>query len=226
MNFARFEDFPRRSHDVFLNDPKHQTPFTFLIGWHLTLLLREPAHAGPLGVLGVINGQVIKDLVLAGVFGEALSLTKWDERFNYLVGMAWAAFDTWAKAHNKKHNVKLWTRWRLSLTTMKSFPKLKCKAHDALVVLEWVAHMSNKHVVDCGDLPQEYGELRAWLCWSWHRFFWVCRTCGAEFSDAETSELRSLKPYMFTAWNRILQVAIDGGVPAWKMLPKLHVMCP
>ena len=170
LNFARFEDFPRRSHDVFLNDPKHQTPFTFLIGWHLTLLLREPAHAGPLGVLGVINGQVIKDLVLAGVFGEALSLTKWDERFNYLVGMAWAAFDTWAKAHNKKHNVKLWTRWRLALTTMKSFPKLKCKAHDALVVLEWVAHMSNKHVVDCGDLPQEYGELRAWLCWSWHRF--------------------------------------------------------
>ena len=116
---------------------------------------------------------------------------------------------------------KRFTRHKLSMKRMKSFPLLKGKAHNTLVVLQWLQHLCQVHSDGSAD-----HSLRHTIAFSWHKFFQLCRESPRFLGDDAVAEIIHLSKYMFHGWVGAAELAHIANLAFWKLIPKHHLMCP
>ena len=133
---------------------------------------------------------------------------------------AFEEFQHWRRGQHLTCSQKRFTRRRLSLLTKKSWPVLKGKAHNALVVCEWLVGQAEAHKVTSRNAQLMYA-----VVWAWHTFFNVCRAEPLILSDRALNAIRTLKPLMFDAWNELAWIHQAASIPAWKCIPNMHPMC-
>ena len=227
-NFAHFCACPARSHATYMASLQAaMSPLTKTIGWHITTVWPEAMHAGPLGTCMILNGVCLHDLCDEGYFGDGGGPGEWKMRLRIQLDDAFDEFLSWSGANMIEHSQKRFTVAKLSLKTLKSFPLLKGKAHNELVVQQWMAKITSDvihwHRANGREIS-EYQTLRACICWAWDTFFAVCRSAGPEFNDAEVAKLTECGTFMFHGWNEAASMSIRDGKPRWNMIPKHHAM--
>ena len=135
------------------------------------------------------------------------------------LSIAWDSFFNWAHAHNKVHTQKCFNTLRLSLKNLLSWPLLKGKAHNALVVMEWLGTIARRHVDGTAR-----SELRASVAWGFNEFVHVVRAAGDWLSDLHLDRLHHTKVFIFHGYNTLSREAARQGIPHYKMIPKHHVL--
>ena len=219
-NFTRFTPCPPKSNDLYLRSgAARRSPLTRIAGWHLFLVLPDLMHCGPLGACQVLTGQCLKDLCDEQVWGDGGGSGGWVQILRIQLAVAFSDFKTFASERKLTHSHKRFTPLRLSLTSLSSFPLLKGKAHNILVVQAWLSMLC----VTKSD-GTAYSNLRACICTSWDRFFKVLKAAGPELNHAEVAELERQGLFMFDGWAEAAKQTMAAGRPAWKLLPKMHLM--
>ena len=218
-NFAAFVPFAERSHqDYMCSIAARTSPLTQIIGFHLHTVLPELLHAGCLGVCQILNGCLLKEFADEGRWGAGPVDGKWQDRLDVKLAVAWDSFINWARAHNKIHTQRCFTSLRLSLRNRMSWPELKGKAHNALVVMEWLGAIAQRHD------GTAHSELRACVAWGFNEFFHVVRIAGDWLSCRQLDRLRYTKIWVFDGYNKLSNEAARQGIPHYKIIPKHHVL--
>lgn len=219
-DFARFDrDCPRRAHgDYIKSEAAKRAPLTKVCGWHLSIVHPEVMHGGPLGHLQSMNGSLLKDLADSGVWGEG-GPGAWDLTLGTVLSRAFDDFAAWSKVNKKEHNQPRFTVAKLSLKSKKSFPYLKGKAHNSLVITEWLATLVSVH-----NSGSHYHNLRECVAWSWNTFFTMLRSAKTFLSDSEMATVAKCEPLMFKGFAALEKIAFEQRKPLFKMLPKIHLM--
>ena len=112
------------------------SPLTQIIGFHFETLVPDAMHGGPLGTVMILNGTALLDLCQANVFGDGGGPGPWKEILVAQLTQAFESFKAWSVSHGKSHSTPRFTGAKLSLKSLRSWPLLKCKAHNELVALE------------------------------------------------------------------------------------------
>ena len=117
-------------------------PMTQIPGWHLSTLIYEPLHVGPLGVCQDVCGYTLVDLCEEGAFGASAGHGTWQEKLQPQLDSAYDEFIL----HCKRSRPQLYCyqkRFTVASLDMKtlntSWPRLKTKGGNCLVVLQWLA---------------------------------------------------------------------------------------
>eukprot|EP00974_Lingulodinium_polyedra_P064505 6232560-Lingulodinium_polyedra.AAC.1 len=186
--------------------------WTTIAGFHVSAVLPELMHAGALGVTQVLSGSILKELCDAGVWGDGVgaATNTWQQQMQNQLIFAFEEFCAWTRAHHKPHTQKRFTVASMSLTTRLSWPCLKGKAHNALVVQEWLAHKT-KEV--CESDCSTYAALRACVAWGFATFHHVVRRAGAWLSSADVEQIRSTAPFVLGGYNALSAAAREKNVP-------------
>ena len=226
--FSHFQPCPCRPHAGYMASlGASLSPLTKIIGWHLTTVLPESMHGGPLGCCPIVNGTCLLELCNLGFLGDAGGPGPWAMRLGIQLSYAFEDLLTWSAQERKPHSQKRFTVAKLTLTSLQSFPVLKGKAHNQLVVQEWLATKTaeyNDSLRSQGLAVSDYSKLRACIAWAWHSFFWVLRNAGSELDDSEVRKIEECGLFMFHGWNEAAALAIANNEPRWQMIPKLHMM--
>ena len=218
-NVAAFVPVAERSHQDYMDSvAARSSPLTQIIGFNIHTILPELMHAGCLGVCQILNGCLLKEFADEGMWGAGPIAGKWQEKLDAKLSIAWDYFVNWAHAHSKTHTQKCFTALRLSLQTRWSWPELKGKAHNALVVMEWLGTIARRHD------GVARSELRACVAWAFNEFFHVVRTAGDWLSDRHLDRLRGTRIFMFHGYNTLSREAARQGIPLYKMIPKHHIL--
>ncbi len=167
LDYARFDPCcPRRSHDSYIGSTEAKNaPLSGILGWHLSIVMPEIVHGGPLGQIQSLDGSLLKDLADSGIWGDG-GAGKWEVRLKTQLSIGYDEFRAWSAAEKKGHSQPRFTPLKLSLKSKKSFAVLKCKAHNSLVVLEWLATLVSKH-----NGGSNYHDIRECVTWAWNKFF-------------------------------------------------------
>ena len=211
---------PVRSNDEYMaSDAAARSPLTQIMGFHLDSVYPELMHAAPLGVCAELIGSVIKELCSEGRWPSGGG-GAWQDKLQCQLTFAYDDFCRWAKRAAQKHTEKRFTVAKLSLKTLRSWPTFKSKAHNALVVQEWLGHV----VQEACDGAM-YKELRATVVWAFVEFFQTIRSSTTQFlSDNDVSKIAMLETSLFKCYNQLSQLAADNNLPLYKMIPKHHCL--
>ena len=212
-DFTQFEvTFPRRSTDLYLASIRAISPVTRFPGWHLTGVVAEGMHCGPLGFLCYGNGSGIVELCWEGCFGGISPHGAWQDRLAPAVERAYDAFQVWMQqTHGKQNTQNQWTLSVLDMKRLSSWPLLKVKASHTLEVTDWLAHLTRER----GDLLSSYF-LGA------STFFGILRLNDTFLNDAQLNLMvKSFEAMMFCyrSLGKFCYVRNHHGFP---VKPKLH----
>lgn len=76
---------------------------------------------GPLGIVGSLNGTLLKQLADQGAFGGGFGLARWDERLRVQLAAGWEEFQDWAKASKLTKNLVCFTPGKLSVSRLSDY---------------------------------------------------------------------------------------------------------
>ncbi len=220
LDFNRACAFPPRTHEEYmLSDGAAKSPLSKMCGFHRTMTRSEAMHVGPLGALPESAGSAMLELCDEGAF-ECTDLMPWEDRISAQLAAAHHNFSRWAKHNKQEHTVKAFTRCGFSMYTLNtSFPCLKGKAHNCLVVARWLE-------AKCAEFRgvSEYAQLRANVMWGWVEFFEVAgNTEDRDFMNAtELQRLDSACKLILHGSSKLARINCEAGKARWKTIPKLH----
>ena len=215
----------RRDNDEYMQSPAAlASPLTALPGFSLWIVMPELMHAGPLGISLHSCGSVIFELAAGGFWGHHPDVDTtpiWKSRLNLQLATAYQAFRGWMKTHKRAIRLGKLTVGKLSLHRMTDMPILKCKAHDAFVVGEWLCDICTKQANQTGN---EYHITRASMLWGLSTFYAVVRQAGFWMSDPELNLLRESRDTYFSCYKRLRLMAEEANRSLYGIIPKHHVV--
>ena len=104
------------------------------------MILIDWMHSGPLGIFQRVAGSAIISIACEGRFGHHTG--KLSIRTTNALKRAYGMFKRWAKSECLEHSQKRFTPGTLSVPqSRKQHPDLKGKAHNATVVIQWLAFL-------------------------------------------------------------------------------------
>ena len=95
-------------------------------------------------------------------------------------------------------------------------PDLKAKAHNAMVVCKWLAHVTK-------DDNTELGRHRAAVLWGLSYMHTVFSTAPFRLSDEQTVAVVRAGRVVLASWRVLLTDAEAKGLARWHMVPKVHL---
>ena len=110
---------------------------------------------------------------------------------------------------------------KLSLKRMSDMPILKCKAHDAFVVGEWLSEICTTQANQTGN---EYHTTRASMLWGLATFYAVVRNSGFFMSDPELRLLREARDTYFATYKQLRLQSEEANRSLYGIIPKHHVV--
>ena len=199
-----------------------RSPLSQLPGQHLSLLRGEAMHAGCLGSIPDVVASCIVEMAGCGLFGFS-ELTTWENRLQAQLNVAYEQFSIWAKSNDQVHRIRRFHRMGFDMKTLTSWPFFKSKAHDALVVVRWLAHATEIAMSGASDV--DYARTRWHVCCAWADWFSVCLTSDPDFlRPSELKRLDQACQMLFFGHRKLAAKNSLDSRSRFEFRVKLHVM--
>jgi len=231
----RFTDFtftspcfeqPRRNDDYVNSEAAIRSPLSKLRGFHITMVLPELMHSGPLGVHLRAAGSVLWELCDEGVYAHGeTSAHDWKAKLGLQLSCAYAQLRSYNKRHHVSCSQPRFTVARLSMRTRGCTPLLKAKAFNTLCVVDWLANVCSQQAAAAQHI--EYFMDRAMMLWGLSAFFKIIRESlkhGIWMSSAELRELRLARNAFFGFYYKLHMLAEEDERPLYGFQPKHHMI--
>ena len=226
-SFTNFDDAAphwlcvRSNHDYLASPAAGLSPISLTPGWHIQSLLPELMHGGPLGYNLVVSGSVLKELCQEARFCERLGAGTWQEKMTLQLHAATASFKQWMQTNNRRCSHPRFTVRRLTLSDKESTPTLKAKAHNSVVVVEWLESVT--HRVNVAHPCHSYYRDRATMVWGLAEFYRILRRSGRWLTTAQLGELKTARDATLVMFKKLADMAADESSRLYPCRPKMHV---
>ena len=196
------------------------SPLTSIPGWHISLNRGELMHSGPLGAMQDTIGSALEELCLEGVW-DGQDLSPWEFRRQVQLNCAFEDFVFWSQSANQQHTLKRFTRLQFCMRTASgSFPCLKGKAHNSLVLCRWL-----DSVCSAFKNKSSYCRLRWQILWAWVAMFDICLSSDPDFlTPAEAKQFDDATGILLHGSKVLARLCASDSVARWKLRPKLHTI--
>ena len=222
-NFA--QDAPRRDRVRTMDEYRAHfigipaAPLTTFPGFDVTSwILLDWVHNGFLGIHPIACASALIYLAGQGDFGSGLGLgqdTVADRKVLLAVRLkrAWQAFCAWCRDNGVDNSQKVFTPASLSTpgAAVCELPVLKAKAHNAMVIVRWLAALTSEAAPGAPRPRRLMGRL-----------FWALAECdhifarGPQWLDDQHAERLTLaRDTLFSSWVALAALACQEGRAAW-----------
>ena len=123
-------------------------------GWDLSLHRGDPMHIIFLGVALHFLGSCLWEIARSCFFGGGTIKKQ--------LASAWMHMKAWVRAHGLQCSQSRFTKLSLQIKANYNYPELKAKAHNARVMLAWMADLTS----ECSEDSSTHPELRASAAWA------------------------------------------------------------
>lgn len=179
---------------------------------------KDPFHICRLGIFRNFIGSTIVLLCLEGVFDIQGASRAIQER----LARAWMAFTLWCDTHSvSTSGVRSFSKEKLHMPTMGSFPWLGCKGSDSILLLRWLRFLGGlQRVADPASIvfPLIVQATDSALAFqAIHRHgIWLKKSCRKGISRSALGFVQNYARLAHNTYQRQLQL--------YAMVPKIHSM--
>ena len=196
--------------------------FLFLMFFHLLMILPDYMHIVCLGIAQTFGACALFELCTEGAFGYAhIRCSK--TRMTLQLRCAFMHFKDWASWNSKSHSQEKFCLGTLNLASdscinPKACPKLKSKAFNTMIVVQWLASLG------CANADDTHIRLRstllAALSRQWDLFE---RQKAVYFTDAEADLYCRDSSRVLSCSKALFMEAHVRGSSLWSLRPKHHL---
>ena len=206
-----------RAHFVGIPSP----PLSTFPGFDVTVsILLDWVHNGFLGIHLIACGSALVYLAGQGDFGNPAG---GDRKVILAVRLkrAWQAFCKWCRDERVGHSQQVFTRASLSVPNAADWewPCLKAKAHNAMVIVRWLAALTSGTTPDA-PRPRR---LMARLFWALAEIDHVFARGPQWLDDHHAERVKVARDTLFPSWVALAADACQEGRAAWGFIPKHHL---
>lgn len=221
---APWQQHPR-SNAEYMAEAGRAVVLTRLPGFDLSFLLCDLMHILLLGVVQWAVGGVLWETCLTQKWHQPLGGARgpWQARMNLQLRHAYNHFRTWMRMNALTCSQPAFTVSGLSMSTLNSWPCLRAKAFNTLMVTKW---LGNYMLCEAKASPQnEHVQRCATMLWGFTRVFDVCDEASMFLTPTQISELgKSREASLFSY--AALAIEASSAAPAkalFPMKPKHHL---
>lgn len=229
LNFANFgatakhrELNQRRTTAEYLDSFAGSPPaLARLPGFHLDMIVLDYMHIVCLGVAQFLVGNALFELADSGRFGAAWGQLRQLQRWNLQLRLGWFQFKAWCRRNGHQASQHMFTAAMLSMTNSLDWPMFKGKAHNTMVVLMWLAWVTEAER-SADDMHQRMRAralhclAQCWQEMTTHKTLWLSRS---------TAKMIHVNGRMFLLCYRGLAAeACRKKVARWALKPKFHLL--
>ena len=172
-------------------------------------------HATCLGIAPRACGSALLSLALEGKWG-VVHRGRWQPKIDVLMRRAYRDFLDFASGEGLAHSQPLFKATTLGVASGKDYePELKCKAHNAMVVCRWLAHITRED-------EALMGKHRATVLWGFTFMHSVFRSSPLRLNDEDIAAVQRAGRSVLSSWRALLDDATATGRFLWHMVPKIH----
>ena len=174
-------------------------------------------HNNCLGVEQHASANVLMELCAAGTFGVLRG--RRHPKLTIQLKVAWREFKVFCKGRGLSNSQQVFTPASLNVSGGDNhWPELKCKAHNGMMVMRWLAH--RLETLNQTDRIRHMSGVCSALS-----------TCDSMFSegdmwlsDADILQVSRAKKNLFASWNWLAADAMRQRQARWKYIPKHHML--
>lgn len=221
LNWAQCCAFPKKTHEAYVNsEAARRSPLSRMIGFWFTMTRGELMHIGPLGVMPDAVGSAVIELCDEGKFGVVDAPGGWEFRLGAQLSVAYSDFAVWCTRNHSEHTIKSFGVRKLSMLTLNfSWPSLKGKAHNCLVVTRWLSAKCSEY-----SSESEYALIRSTVITAWADFFHISAHTEDPnwMNDSELAKLQTATDIILHGTNALASMNAEIPKLRWKMRCKMH----
>ena len=87
-DYTHFKEEPQRSHETYMAHIGHRIQLCGIIGWHLSTVVPEGMHAGPLGTVPCLNGTILRSLCSDEAWDAGGAAGGWSQKMDCQLSQA------------------------------------------------------------------------------------------------------------------------------------------
>ena len=176
---------------------------------------RDVFHIFRLGIARNFIGSALVLLCFGGYFDDAPPYGIEDR-----LGRAWANFMLWCAAHSvSPSGIRSFSKQKIHMPTMGTFPWVGCKASDTILLLKWMRFFTNLKI-SAGDANSDL-KLIAGACDNGLKFQGIYRH-GIWLKNSCRGKLMANCQRFTTAYAKLAASALRQNMQLFAMVPKFH----
>ena len=215
-------DHPRSNDDYMASEAAALSPLTQIHGFHIRQVLPDAMHVGPLGIHLQVAGSVLWELCDEGCFGPKRQLPTWAEDLQLRLTQAYSEFWNFIRSKGKFCTQPMFTVSRLKMKSSKTPPRLKAKAANAMMVVDWLADYCDRQLKAKPD-NERYAE-RASMLWGLTSVYKIWRESPLWLTPEARQMLVAPRDAFFGLYVKLCLQAKEDRKPLYKMVPKHHML--
>jgi hypothetical protein len=176
---------------------------------------RDTFHIFRLGIARNFIGSSLVYLCLQGCFDQPGDGHGMDERLS----RAWSNFWLWCDAHSESPaGIRSFSKQKLHIPTVGSFPWVGCKGSDTILLLRWLAFFTK---IQLASNQSSTLRIIAGGCDNGLAFQGIYRH-GIWLTDSCREKLMKNLQRFVTAYAKLAAEAHAQNLQLWAMVPKIH----
>ena len=176
---------------------------------------RDPFHIFRLGIARNFIGSSLVYLCNEGYFDSPGDGCGLDARLS----RAWSAFMLWCDTHSHSPaGIRSFSRQKLHMPTVGSFPWVGCKGSDTILLLRWLRFYTRLQLL---SRPSSMVEIIAGGCGNGLAFQGIYRH-GLWLNNSCREKLMKNAQRFTTAYAKLAAEAYQNDQQLWAMVPKFH----